>query len=86
MERIAGVNLGDLIAAGSMRRTHVIALAQQILDALARIHAAGFVHRDLKPDNIVRKPDGSVVILDLGLARKLPADPDDPNRAGVQIG
>jgi tetratricopeptide (TPR) repeat protein len=86
MERIAGANLGDQIAAGSMRGGHAIALAVQILDALARIHAAGFAHRDLKPDNIVRKPDGSIVILDLGLARKLPVDPEDPNRAGVQIG
>ena len=57
-----------------------------IVDALARVHAAGFAHRDLKPDNIVRRADGSLVILDLGLARKLPDDPDDPTRAGVQVG
>ena len=50
------------------------------------MHAARFVHRDLKPDNLVRTPDGRVVILDLGLARKLPTDPDDPTRANVQVG
>src|SRR5690606_31180516 len=45
-----------------------------------------FVHRDIKPDNIVRTREGRVVILDLGLARKLPNDPDDPTREHVQVG
>src|SRR6185503_520725 len=62
------------------------AMAVGILDALASIHAAGFVHRDLKPDNIVRRANGTIAILDLGLARKLPVDPEDPTRAGVQVG
>lgn len=86
MERISGTNLGDIIASGSLRTDHVIALGIRIGEALAKIHEAGFAHRDLKPDNIVRRADGSLVILDLGLARLLPDDPDDPNRAGVQIG
>jgi tetratricopeptide (TPR) repeat protein len=85
MERIKGHNLGDLLAA-SIRIDRALAIAIGILDALARIHAADFVHRDLKPDNIVRRPDGSIAILDLGLARKLPGDPDDPTRAGIQVG
>ncbi len=89
MERIEGQNLGDLLAEGprgALRIDHVVALAMRILQALARIHAAGFAHRDLKPDNIVRREDGSLAILDLGLARKIPEDLDDPNRAGVQVG
>ncbi|MEO8700648.1 MAG: protein kinase [Kofleriaceae bacterium] len=86
MQRIAGTNLADLIAAGPMHIDHVVALSIRILEALARIHEAGFAHRDIKPDNIVRRSDGTIVILDLGLARKLPVDPDDPNRAGVQVG
>lgn len=86
MERISGTNLGDIIASGALRIDHVIALGILIAEALAVIHAAGYAHRDLKPDNIVRRADGKLVILDLGLARLLPDDPDDPNRAGVQIG
>jgi eukaryotic-like serine/threonine-protein kinase len=85
MERITGANLGDLLAQ-PIRIDRALALALGILDALAPIHAAGFVHRDLKPDNIVRRPDGSIVILDLGLARKIPVDPDDPTRPGVVVG
>ena len=85
MERITGANLGDLLAA-PLRIDRALAIALGILDALAAVHAAGFVHRDLKPDNIVRRPDGSIVILDLGLARKIPVDPDDPTRPGVVVG
>jgi len=110
MERIAGPSLAELIAAGPMPIRAAIDLAAAILDALVRVHAAGFVHRDLKPDNIVRRADSAgaarahgsqitqitqvskilqpsqIVILDLGLARRVPADPDDPTRAGVQVG
>ena len=85
MERITGQGLGELVAA-PVRIDRALAIAVGMLDALGRIHAAGFVHRDLKPDNIVRRPDGTIAIIDLGLARKLPVDPDDPTRAGVQVG
>lgn len=85
MERITGTTLGELLTA-PLRVELALAIAAGVLDALVRIHAAGFVHRDIKPDNIVRRPDHSIAILDLGLARKLPSDPDDPTRAGVQVG
>jgi tetratricopeptide (TPR) repeat protein len=85
MERITGDNLGELLTS-PIRVERALSISVGILDALARIHAAGFVHRDLKPDNIVQRPDRSIAILDLGLARKLPCDPDDPTRASVQVG
>jgi eukaryotic-like serine/threonine-protein kinase len=86
MERIDGTNVAELTADGAMRAAEGVAVGLAILDALERVHAARFVHRDLKPDNLVRTADGRVVILDLGLARKLPTDPGDPTRARVQVG
>jgi eukaryotic-like serine/threonine-protein kinase len=83
MERVSGTNLGDLIATGQLKSFHVIPLGIRIAEALALIHGAGYAHRDLKPDNIVRRGDGSLVILDLGIARRLPNDPDDPNRGQI---
>ena len=85
MERVVGASLGELVTQ-PLRVELAIAIAVRILDALAGVHAAGFVHRDLKPDNIVRRPDHSVAILDLGLARRWPVDPQDPTRAGVRVG
>jgi len=85
MERVTGDNLGDLLTA-PIALDRALAIAAGMLDALVAIHLAGFVHRDLKPDNIVRRPDSSIAILDLGLARKLPVDPDDPTRPGVVVG
>ena len=85
MERIAGGNLAELIAAGPVVRSRVaIGARGDPRRARAASHARRLRHRDLKPDNLVRRPDGSIAILDLGLARRLPADPDDPTRAGVR--
>nr|MBA3540281.1 serine/threonine protein kinase [Deltaproteobacteria bacterium] len=86
MEKLTGTSLAELCARGRMPVDEVVALGVRFLDALAGVHAAGYVHRDIKPDNVIRRPDGSVVIFDLGLARKYPDDPDDPTRANVQVG
>lgn len=54
-----------------MAEKDLAALLQPLLDGLAVVHAAGFLHRDIKPDNIqVRKDDGSLVLLDFGSARQ----------------
>jgi eukaryotic-like serine/threonine-protein kinase len=49
-----------------------IDVARQVLDALRAAHRAGFVHRDLKPQNIMVRPDGYVKVLDFGLAKQIP--------------
>ncbi|HEY5947471.1 MAG TPA: serine/threonine-protein kinase, partial [Kofleriaceae bacterium] len=86
MDRVRGTSLADLVAEGPLRTSEVVALGLATLDALESVHAARFVHRDIKPDNVVRTHQGRAVILDLGLARKLPDDPNDPTRTGVQVG
>ncbi|MDB4961453.1 MAG: hypothetical protein JWP01_1452 [Myxococcales bacterium] len=86
MEKIEGTSIADVTTAGPLRADRAVAIVVATLDALTRVHAAQLVHRDLKPDNLVRRANGTVVILDLGLARKLPVDPDDPTRANVQVG
>jgi tetratricopeptide (TPR) repeat protein/tRNA A-37 threonylcarbamoyl transferase component Bud32 len=86
MERVDGVTLSDITAEGQMRSADAVELGLAILEPLEHVGAAGFVHRDIKPDNLVRTASGRVVILDLGLARKIPTDPDDPTRANVQVG
>ncbi len=86
MERIAGTSVAELTTVGAMRVDRAVQLTMAMAQALGHVHAAGFVHRDLKPDNVVVRDDASVVILDLGLARKLPEDPDDPTRENVQVG
>lgn len=86
MEHVSGHTLADRVVNGPLDRNAVVVIGAGTAEALARMHEAGFVHRDIKPDNVVQRCDGSIVLLDLGLARKIPDDPDDPTRAGVQVG
>lgn len=52
----------------SLRPEQVLQLAEETLDALAVLHAAGLVHRDVKPANLLIRPSGRVVLIDLGIA------------------
>jgi tetratricopeptide (TPR) repeat protein/tRNA A-37 threonylcarbamoyl transferase component Bud32 len=69
MEYAAGETLARVAARGPLACEQVLKIGAQLADALSRAHAAGVVHRDLKPANIVLTSDGSVKILDFGLAR-----------------
>jgi hypothetical protein len=86
MERIRGRTVADIAAQGPQSVAVAVDIGLGILDALARIHAAKFAHRDIKPENLMHVTGRQVVILDLGLARKLPHDPNDPTRDNVQVG
>ena len=69
MELVDGPTLAERIADGPIPVDEAIAIATQIAEALGAAHDQGVVHRDLKPANIKVKPDGTVKVLDFGLAK-----------------
>jgi serine/threonine protein kinase len=69
MELVEGPTLADRIAQGAIAINEAIAIAQQIADALEAAHEQGIIHRDLKPANIKVRDDGTVKVLDFGLAK-----------------
>ena len=71
LELVEGPTLADRIAQGRLALDEALPIARQIADALECAHTQGIVHRDLKPANIKVKPDGTVKVLDFGLAKAL---------------
>jgi serine/threonine-protein kinase len=69
LELVEGPTLADRLKAGPLRIRDALAMARQTADALEAAHAKGIVHRDLKPANIKVTADGTVKILDFGLAK-----------------
>ena len=69
MELVEGPTLGERIAEGPIPLDEALVIAKQIADALEAAHEKTIVHRDLKPANVKIKPDGSVKVLDFGLAK-----------------
>ncbi len=74
LELIEGPTLGDRIADGPIPLNEALPIARQITEALEAAHEAGIIHRDLKPANVKVKEDGSVKVLDFGLAKALEGD------------
>ena len=75
MELVDGPTLADLIATSPIPIADALPIAKQIASALEAAHEQGIVHRDLKPANIKVKPDGTVKVLDFGLAKNVDARP-----------
>jgi serine/threonine protein kinase len=73
LEFVDGPTLADLIGGRPMPLDNVLAIARQIADALEAAHERGIIHRDLKPANVKVRPDGTVKVLDFGLAKALEA-------------
>lgn len=72
MEYIEGETLEKLLSrTGPMRWENAKDIFYPVLEGMVQVHAAGLIHRDLSPDNIMLQPDGQVRILDLGAAKDL---------------
>jgi eukaryotic-like serine/threonine-protein kinase len=80
MELVEGEELSTVVARGPIPLAETLAIARQIADALEAAHDQGIIHRDLKPANIKVRADGTVKVLDFGLAKA--ADPANTSGAG----
>jgi serine/threonine-protein kinase len=72
MELVEGPTLADRIVQGAIHIDEALRIARQIAEALEAAHEQGIVHRDLKPANIKLRRDGTVKVLDFGLAKSTP--------------
>ena len=79
LELVEGSTLAERISKGPLPLDDALAIAKQIAEALEAAHEAGVIHRDLKPANIKVREDGTVKVLDFGLAKAFQPDAVDPN-------
>src|SRR3982074_290783 len=80
MELVEGDDLFQRIAKGAIPLDEALPIAKQIADALEAAHEQGIIHRDLKPANIKVRSDGTVKVLDFGLAKAMePAAGSSPS-------
>ena len=95
MEWVDGPTLAEHLKAGALPVVEALRIARQIADALEAAHDKEIVHRDLKPANVKIKPDGTVKVLDFGLAKigasskaadELPTIAGGATQAGMILG
>ncbi len=84
LELVEGPTLADRIAAGPLPLDEALVLAGQIADAVEAAHERGIIHRDLKPANIKVRHDGTVKVLDFGLAKLVDAA-DESGTSGAAM-
>ena len=86
MEYVPGATLNARLQQGRLPPAEAIDIGVQLLEALVEAHAHGIVHRDLKPGNVCLMTNGTVKVLDFGIARIRAPDPlDDANETSGEI-
>jgi non-specific serine/threonine protein kinase/serine/threonine-protein kinase len=86
MERMPGETLADRIASGPVDLEWLRRVAGDVLGALGAAHAAGMVHRDVKPGNILIAEDGRAKVADFGIAKSLDGTGPDLTATNLLIG
>lgn len=77
MKFVEGESLADRIKRdGALPEAQVVGWSEQLLEALSYCHSQGIIHRDIKPQNIIIRPDGQAILVDFGLVKLW--DPNDP--------
>ena len=85
-EYIEGETLRERLSRGPLLPAEALDIALQIASALRAAHVAGIVHRDVKPENVMLRPDGYVKVLDFGIAKLAPRQPSaGNNQSGSEI-
>ncbi len=82
MELVEGPTLADRVAQGPISLDEALPIAKQIAEALEAAHEQGIIHRDLKPANIKVRSDGTVKVLDFGLAKAITGSAGSAGSAG----
>ena len=83
MELVEGEDLSQRIARGAIPVDEALPIAKQIAEALEAAHEHGIIHRDLKPANIKVRADGTVKVLDFGLAKAMEPTAVSPSVSNV---
>lgn len=81
MERVEGLDLSQLLSRGPLKPEEASRITSEILDALEYAHRTGIVHRDIKPGNIMLTANGSVKLLDFGIAHAVEDSAEDVTQA-----
>src|SRR5215204_7789786 len=84
MELVEGKALSSL--RGKVSLKELLSIVAQAAEALAAAHQSGIVHRDVKPDNVMVRPDGYAKVLDFGLVKLTEAAPAQADVAKTQLG